>query len=385
MYTFGSSGGQTFFISIFIPSIAISLGLRAEDFGFIYGAATIVSAVLLPFAGRLIDRFDLIHFGIFTGVMLTVACCSLALSQGLVGLTASLIAIRLFGQGLMTHTAMTATARYFMSNRGKALSITSLGHAAGEALLPLAAISLIGLIGWRWSFALSGLILGILIALTAAYQIRKMYDFRLPPQKLQNIRGPEHINIPIWSLSKFWWLLPSMIAAPFTFTALIFHQGFIAEGSQIPLSVFAASFVIFALMQVPGSVFMGRWIDKFTAQALLPWHLLPAIIGIAVFAMAGSPWAVLFYLAMTGLSNGAGATLRSAVIAEMVPVANIGTARSYATSAMILSTAAGPAFFSMLYAFDIHVMESLWIAVVVLVLTSLIGFIHLFRMQRIAR
>ncbi|MFN3389870.1 MAG: MFS transporter [Allosphingosinicella sp.] len=57
----------------------------------------------------------------------------------------------------MSHTAMTASARYFEKDRGKALALANLGHAAGEALLPLAAVFLIALIGWRYSFLASGI------------------------------------------------------------------------------------------------------------------------------------------------------------------------------------------------------------------------------------
>jgi hypothetical protein len=55
-FTFASSAGQTFFISLFIPSIAASLHVSVEQLGYLYGAATIVSALCLPFAGGLSTR-----------------------------------------------------------------------------------------------------------------------------------------------------------------------------------------------------------------------------------------------------------------------------------------------------------------------------------------
>ena len=46
--------------------------------------------------------------------------------------------LRLFGQGMMTHTALTATGRWFSAERGRAISLVVLGHQGGEATIPLA-------------------------------------------------------------------------------------------------------------------------------------------------------------------------------------------------------------------------------------------------------
>ena len=44
--------------------------------------------------------------------------------------------LRFFGQGAMTHAGETTMARYFGSNRGKALSVATLGGMAGVMFLP---------------------------------------------------------------------------------------------------------------------------------------------------------------------------------------------------------------------------------------------------------
>ncbi len=53
-------------------------------------------------------------------------------SMLLLGLT--LYLLRLFGQGMMTHTSMTAMGRWYAGHRGRAVSLATLGHQAGEAL-----------------------------------------------------------------------------------------------------------------------------------------------------------------------------------------------------------------------------------------------------------
>lgn len=371
LYTFGSSPGQTFFISIFVPSILASLAIGVAEFSFLYAIATLAAAALLPLVGRLIDRVDLLHFGAATGLMLTIASLGLATATNALLLFVSLVGLRLFGQGLMSHTAITAAARYFEKSRGKALAVTNLGHAAGEALLPLAAVALIAAVGWRYSFVASGLVLGVLTAVTAAYQVRHHHEFRFPAAVFQS-PSTGHPG-EIWRNGYFWAISPLMLATPFTLTALIFHQGWIAEQTGMTLTLFAASFVAFALAQVPGSILAGPLVDRFSARRLLPFHLLPGMIGILLFAVTGASWAVVVYMALTGFSNGLGGTLRSAVIAEIVDPATMGAARSFATALMVVSTAGGPAIFGLLIAWGVSPAALLWTAGAIFAAASVAG------------
>ena len=45
--------------------------------------------------------------------------------------------LRFFGQGAMSHAGETSMARYFENNRGKALSVSTLGGMIGVMILPM--------------------------------------------------------------------------------------------------------------------------------------------------------------------------------------------------------------------------------------------------------
>lgn len=369
LYTFGSSGGQTFFVSIFVPAIAASLAIGIEDVSFLYAAATVASALALPFAGRLIDRIDVARYGLGVGAGLSLACILTALAVGPLSLLLGLFALRLFGQGLMTHTGVTPTARWFREDRGKALALTSLGFAAGEALLPVTAVVLIGLLGWRWSLAGSGLVLGLLAAVAAAWTVRHLAEFRAPlPREADAARSGA---AALWRSGYFWALTPVLLASPFAATALIFYQGLIADSFGLGLALFAGAFVAYALARVPGSLVAGPLVDRFSGRALLPLQLLPGALGIAVLAASGSVWAVPVYYALIGFSGGLDATIRSAAVAEMVAPSELGAARSFLASLAVLSTAAGPAAAGLLLAAGYGVPALLWGAAALLVAASL--------------
>ena len=134
----GFSGfGQTFFVAIFNSDIRSDFELSHGEFGSIYAVATLASGTLMFWLGRLIDHADLRVFTLSTCLFLILSCFSMALAPTLALLYFALFAVRLAGQGLMSHTGMTTMGRYFSNQRGKAVSIASLGYPLGAASLPL--------------------------------------------------------------------------------------------------------------------------------------------------------------------------------------------------------------------------------------------------------
>ena len=136
LMTFGSSIGQTFFVSLFAGEIRSELSLSHGMFGTFYSAATLASAIAFLWLGKFADQVDLTLLGALALLALSGFAMLMANANSLTILFLSLFGLRLFGQGLCGHVAMTAMARWFSRERGRALSVASLGHPIGEALLP---------------------------------------------------------------------------------------------------------------------------------------------------------------------------------------------------------------------------------------------------------
>ena len=65
---------------------------------------------------------------------LGLACFLMGVSQSVVLLGLAVYLLRLFGQGMMTHTSMTAMGRWYSGNRGTAVSLAL--RPRGAALIP---------------------------------------------------------------------------------------------------------------------------------------------------------------------------------------------------------------------------------------------------------
>jgi MFS family permease len=119
-------------------------------FGTLYMLATLASAAVILWSGKLIDRFDLRTVFAVTTLGLCAACVVAGSATGPLGLLLALFMLRHFGQGLMSHIAVTSVNRYYQSVRGKASAIVNQGFTIAEATLPITISALILAIGWRW-------------------------------------------------------------------------------------------------------------------------------------------------------------------------------------------------------------------------------------------
>lgn len=136
--TYFSSFGQTYFISASIAEWQAAFDLSHGEFGRLYMYATLGSAACLPFLGRLVDHIPANKMIAFVVPVLAGATFLAGFATSLTLLVFAIFLLRLFGQGMMTHMALTATGRWFHAERGRAVSLVVLGHQGGEGTIPLA-------------------------------------------------------------------------------------------------------------------------------------------------------------------------------------------------------------------------------------------------------
>ncbi len=346
---FGSSFGQTFFIGIFGPEIQREFGLSHTAWGTIYMLGTLASAALLPWSGKQIDRLHLRDYALMVCFLLVAACLVTSLVAGALSLTLAIFLLRQSGQGLMSHVALTSMVRYFDAHRGRAIAVATLGFAAGEALLPFVAVLAIGWIGWRWSYASIALIVAVVLV-PGVMRLLKGHDAR---HRAHLERLAEHAarGEPVrrsWSRaevlrdSRFYLLLPGILAPPMVLTAMFFHQLNLADAKGWTHAWITASYVIYAVTTVVTSLSVGPLIDRVGALRLVPVMLSPltlALLVVAVFDSAFSAWP---YLALAGLNTGFAHTAVSAMWAEVYGVGNLGAIKALVTALGVFASALGP-------------------------------------------
>ena len=342
LLTFFSSFGQTYFIALSAGDIRAEYGLSHGGFGTLYMLATLASAATLPQIGKIIDRISVSATVLLAAPILALACLLMAWSTSLALLVLAIYLLRLFGQGMFSHIAMTAMGRWFAAQRGRAVSLTAIGVNVGEAVFPISFVVVAALIGWRGSWLLAAAVL-MLVALPAIYGLLKR---ERTPQSV--VQDP---NVPVarqWTRGEvvrdplFWAALLGVLAPPFIGTTVFFHQVYLSELRGWDPSVFAASFAIMSGMNILFALIAGQLVDRFSAIRVLPSFLVPLSLSCFVLASTEAAWGAYAFMALMGVSYGFSTTLLGALWPELYGTKHLGGIRSLIVAFMVFATAMGP-------------------------------------------
>lgn len=347
---FGSLGGQTIFIALFGSAIRAEFGLTDGQYGLIYTAATLISAICLVFAGTLADKLPAAVLGGGAALGLGVIALIMGMAPDVWVLGFALFGLRFFGQGMLVHNAATAMSRWFFRFRGRALAFSQLGLSTGEAILPVLVALGIAAFGWRsvWMIVAAIAILILAPAIFACFS-NPPDGKKAKAQGLANPDAADEVNTGArWRRSRvicdplFWIVLYGALAAPAISTAIFFHQTSLVEDKGWDLLVFAAFFPVMSVTTVTFSLLAGIIIDRIGANRMLTFALVPMALACLLIWLGDAYWVIPGFFLLCGMSNGMLGTSFNALWAELYGTANLGSIRALATSAMVLSSAVGP-------------------------------------------
>ncbi|MEZ5823587.1 MAG: MFS transporter [Geminicoccaceae bacterium] len=347
LLTFTSSLGQTFFISLFGQDIREELQLGHAGFANIYAIGTIFGSIVLFWIGRTVDHVSLHLVTGFTLAGLALAGMMLASAHGMVLLTLAIFMLRLCGQGMSTHIAITCMARWFARNRGKAISIASLGQPLGEALLPPLVVSLLAGFYWRdawWLFA-AVLALG-LVPLSLALVWR---GERQPRSGIDDIDEPD--EVPSWTRAevlrdrRFWMIVPAATGPAWIFTGVFFLQVAITAAKGWDFSAFAFAYLAYAVTKVTASLLTGLLIDHASAKRIAPFTMPVMALALVILALATDPLAAWPFMIVVGVHIGMHQTCMSALWPELYGRRHLGAIKALAMSMGVFASALGPPIF----------------------------------------
>jgi len=343
LLTFLSSFGQTYFISVFAGEIRGAFDLSHGEWGGIYSLGTTASALVMVWAGGLTDLFRVRILAPFVLVAMMLACLAMALNPSWWLLPVIVFALRFTGQGMMSHLAVVAMARWFVASRGKALSVATLGNALGEAILPLTFASLLIAHDWRslWIVAAALAILGIPFLLMLLRRERTPQSWAQTSQSL-GMEGRHWTRGQALGHFLFWFMVPALLGPSAFNTAFFFHQVHIAEVKQIAHVELVAMFPVYTAVAVGAMVLSGLALDRLGTARVLPFIQIPMIAAFLFFSVSEEPLLLLAGFIMLALTTGANSVVPNAFWAEFYGSAHMGRIKAMAAAIMVFGTALGP-------------------------------------------
>jgi MFS family permease len=348
LMTFASSAGQTFFIALFADPLRSATSLGHGGWGTLYAAATLSSAVAIGLVGHLADRRPMALPAAGVLALLTLGAVAMSAVEAAWLLGVAVFLLRFAGQGMASHVAMTAAARWFQATRGRALALVALGHPLGEAVLPALVVTLTAWLGWRSTWLAVALGLAVIVAPLVIRLGAVERTPRHPAAHGDDLDVPAGLDGRHWGRRQvlghpvFWALLPGVLASPFMGTAVLFQAAPLMTAKGWSLELYAAAFPAYAALSVAGGLASGFLVDRFGPIRLVPFVLLPLAAGLALVATATAAAAAFVVLGLIGLTTGAIFTLMAALFAELYGTRHIGAVRGLVSSFTVFGTAMAP-------------------------------------------
>jgi MFS family permease len=341
LLTLFSGFGQTIFIGASGGELRETFGLSNGEWGNLYGLATLGSAAVLPFIGKVMDVRPGWQVAAVVIPLLAAASVSMALASSVVMLGVSIFALRLLGQGMMSHIALTETARWFAASRGKAISFVVLGFQAQEAILPLTFTLLVASYGYQIGWLAGAAVLLVLAWPAIVWLMRKPREPEgeavTAKSRARNWTRGEVLRDPL-----FYLMSTGVLAPPFIGTTLFFHRDHLAELRGLSDQVMGAGIPVMAALTVGFALLTGRLVDRFGAVRLLPVVMVPLALGCLAVAFLEGALGVIVFFGLFGVSYGFATTLFGSLWPEVYGTKYLGAIRSVTQSAMVFATALGP-------------------------------------------
>ncbi len=359
---FCSSLGQTFFISLFSAEIRGDLGLGHGAFGTYYAIGTTASAISLLWLGKLADTMRVEKLAMVVIFGLCASALMFSQVNSVFALVVGLYLLRLFGQGMTTHTYTTAMARRYVAARGRALSLAQLGINIAESIGPASVVALLLVLDWRllWlclpMLPLVGLLpfLRVLTRRTRyqdggglegvmAAAAAEGVDDRAEADII-TIDGVDHWRRrAVMRDRRFWLGLVWLTMVPgFTVTGLLFHQIYLAELAGVSLASWAANYVVYAACAVIGTLLSGQLVDRFSGRRVAAHMMLPITLACAALWLIEGQAGVLVFFVFFGFASGMPNTAVAATMAEMYGTRYLGEVKAIFLPLGVFSSALSP-------------------------------------------
>lgn len=357
---FCTGPGQTLVVSEFNRPLRGAFGISESSLATAYMLATVAASLPLVYVGSVIDRIGPRRAMALVAGLFALACVGFGLFvQGIVTVGVGFFLLRFLGQGSLSVTSMHATAMWFHRRLGRIEGIKNVAVFGLWSMLPLAVNGSIEAFGWRSTYALLGLGVGVLVIPSALLLLRDR-----PEDVGQRLDGDgsdadgastapggdasapsEEMAFTLseaWRTRAYWGVILPNVLTGLIGTALLFTRQPMAASAGLSDDVAAGAASAMFFMLAASSVPSGWLTDRFAPKGLFAVGLVGIALASATYLFASAPVLFIGGMALFGLAQMLIQVTSNTTLARYFGRRHHGAIRASATRLMVLGTSLGP-------------------------------------------
>ena len=300
---FSSGPGQSHTFSVFVGPISKDLGLSNASIASAYGLATLIAAFLLPYMGKIIDKYGLRSSLIIISIVLGISCVLFGAASNFLMLTVGFGFLRFFGQGSLMLGCATLVSQWFDAKRGFGISM---------AVHPPLSQWLIEQFGWKYAWVILGVSTWI-IMVPALYILTwntpesvglKPDGVNKSSSKQNDLEEIEGLNLKeAFKENSFYILAAMWFGMAMLVTTLHFYQVTILTNQGIKPEFAASLFTVSAIAMIVFMPLVGKLFDNYPTKYVLSIGLLINSVSLLLITYSNNEVYSLFYATSFGINN----------------------------------------------------------------------------------
>ena len=393
----GSSFALSSTLSIFLKPLTTEFGISRGVFSFIRSGEVMLSSVIAALVGPLIDR-DGARWLIVTGALVG-GTGFILLSQ--IQEFWQFMVIRWLpvtvGDTLISYMVVNVMiSRWFIRKRGRAIAIANTGNGLAKASMPLLAVWLFALVGWRNTWMVFGLLTLAMVVLPAFLLVRRspedmglQPDGALAPHQPSPGKTPEQeaLQAPAaditWTrgeavrTSTFWLLVITYGTVTFGIIGLNLHiYPYITDIGYSP-KIAATVMGVMSLTQMAGNLIWGVVGEHIDVRKAAAAQFLLQVCGLGLALAPLGLASVYLGFVIYGFGLGGILVIRELLWADYFGRISLGRVRNLGIMITRVFTTVGPPFFGFFHDYTGSYSLSFGVFIGALLLSAfLVLFIH---------
>ncbi|MDC1034854.1 MFS transporter [Alphaproteobacteria bacterium] len=315
---FSSGPGQSHTFSVFVGPIGKDLDLSSTSIASAYGLATLIAAFMLPYMGKLIDKYGARKTLIIVSIILGFACVFFGAASNFLMLTVGFGFLRFFGQGSLMLGCANLVSQWFDKKRGFAMSLMALGFGISMAIHPPLSQFLIDEYGWKFAWVFLGVSTWIImvptlyiLAWNTPESVGLLPDGDKRAESIKDKNEPiEGLDLTQALKEKSFYILSAMwFGMAMLVTTLHFYQVTILTSQGISTDFAANLFTVSAIAMVLFMPVVGKLFDNIPTNLVLTIGLIINCISLLSITYANNEYYAFFYAIFFGINNAISMTM----------------------------------------------------------------------------